>query len=361
MKKTTIILLLLYIISQSSYASSKKLDTIISLNKENVTISTILDILNKRYRINFSFSKTFLPLEKKVNIKADKQPIRKILIRLFNGTGIRYTVIKDHVVLIFDPEKSTFNPENKQAEDIIISSNHDTATKTKSFIKQDISLDNTISKNWNKDTLYIQSKIVTLQPKSHSDLSRVEIDTVVKKSPFPDSIYHTPSIQYELFKLMGGLCYDFYFQQTGLNISLKKTISHGFSILPSITLFPEYQINKTTGNFQAEKNQWRGNLIICYNFFSAGRISCSLFGGYNYFSETIKTIQVIDAITLYGLKEKVIQKNEQTNISHGLNAGIMTMYRYQKIHFYIKYYHSVIGIRQSLLTTGCIFNFTKKH
>ncbi len=360
MKRKIYILFLLFFIVPDIHASDDKLDSIISIHENDVMISHILDMISKEYGINFSFSKTILPLEKKVNIKAYKQPVRKILDRLFIGTGIRYTSIKKHVVLIFDPEKSTFNPNNKTPEVIIISArNKDiTSTHTQQSGNEIIKKDTIQRNNLSSIKSITPLKSIPLQSKKFNMPDTINIDTNILNNQYNENNIHT--VQAGLFKLSAGGCYDFYYHSFGIESSIFKSVFKKISFSLSVNLFPTNQIFFPDENYDIKLKQWHGRLNILYQFASFGNFSTTISGGYNYASKTFMTSQYLEYISLYGERKETIYNNKEHIINHGLNTGIMSIYQFHRICFYLKYYYTFSGSAQSVLSSGFVINFHKK-
>ncbi len=357
MKRNIYILFLLFFIIPDIHASDDKLDSIVSIHKNNVMISHVLDMISKEYGINFSFSKTILPLEKKVNIKAYSQPVRKILDRLFVGTGIRYTTMKEHVVLIFDPEKSTFNPNKKTPEDIFISAHNEdiTSVHTQQLGNEIIKKDTIQRNNLSSIKPITPLKPMPLQAKKISMHDIIDIDTNKLNKHHKGNNIH--KVQPGLFKLSTGGCYDFYYNSLGIEFSIFKSVFKNISISLSSNFFPSSQIKTTDENYDIKLKQWHGNLNILYRFASFGKFSTTIIGGYNYASKTFNINQPVKFTALYGDQRETIHNNNEQIINHGLNTGIISIYQFHYINLYLKYYYTFSGSAQSVLSSGFVIKF----
>jgi hypothetical protein len=342
-------------------ASEGKLDSIISIHKNDVMISQVLNMISREYGINFSFSKTILPLEKKVNIKAESQPVRKILDHLFVGTGIRYTTIKNHVVLIFDPAESAFNPDDNTPEDVIISSGKKNKTLHHPQHPRNETTKNDTVKRDTIPSVHSISPLrsIPLQPERINVFDAITIDSNILNEHYTK--IEVDKNQGNIFKLGIGGCYDFYYNHFGMEFSIYKPALKNISFSLSANLFPSHQIHTHDEQYDAELNQWNANLDVLYHFALLRDLSILISGGYQYSSKTYTTSQVLKFTTLYGDRRERIHENKEQTIYHGINTGIISMYQFHNIFFYLKYNYSFSGEAQSMLSAGFLINFHKKQ
>ena len=81
-----------------------------SLGYENVPLETVLKDLTKTYEVRFSYVNNVIPLGKKVRIHVKNTRLQTALDALLEGTGVRYRLIGDQVVLTYEVEKANVQP-----------------------------------------------------------------------------------------------------------------------------------------------------------------------------------------------------------------------------------------------------------
>lgn len=84
--------------SFSLMAQSASMDVKITINTA-ATLEEVLTELSSAYRLRFSYSNNFLPLQQKVSVKAENQPLKLVLEQLFRNTNIRYSLIGEQIIL----------------------------------------------------------------------------------------------------------------------------------------------------------------------------------------------------------------------------------------------------------------------
>lgn len=77
----------------------------ISLHYDDEPLGMVLTDLSKRYALRFSYSTNFVPVNKQVNVHADRISLKKGLDLLFENTKIVYAHIGGQYVLKIDPNK----------------------------------------------------------------------------------------------------------------------------------------------------------------------------------------------------------------------------------------------------------------
>ncbi len=71
----------------------------ITLNYRNVRLGDAIQDISTRYNINFSYSRHYIPMTKRIDLRVESQPLFSTLDRLFEGTNVIYANIGDQVVL----------------------------------------------------------------------------------------------------------------------------------------------------------------------------------------------------------------------------------------------------------------------
>ena len=71
----------------------------IDLEIKNQALSEVLNTINRTYNIQFSYSKNFVELERKVSVNVQNKSLRKVLRQIFKGSNIQYKVLGNQVVL----------------------------------------------------------------------------------------------------------------------------------------------------------------------------------------------------------------------------------------------------------------------
>ncbi|MBC6608153.1 TonB-dependent receptor plug domain-containing protein [Hymenobacter sp. BT188] len=101
----------------SALGQTSPLDQRVSVKATDSSVQQVLTDLATTYHLSFSYAPDLLPLQRKVSLQAEQQPLRQVLDQLFQGSGIRYQLIGPQVVLQFAPQ---INP-NKVKKGITIS------------------------------------------------------------------------------------------------------------------------------------------------------------------------------------------------------------------------------------------------
>ncbi|WP_282072555.1 SusC/RagA family TonB-linked outer membrane protein [Polaribacter atrinae] len=112
MKLTGILLLftLFQMNANDTYSQSKK----ISLELKSSTIEDVLEEIERKTDINFFFKNSELNLSEKIDIKADKVSVKKILELLFKDSNIKFETFNKQVILREDLKNpTTFKVSNK--------------------------------------------------------------------------------------------------------------------------------------------------------------------------------------------------------------------------------------------------------
>ena len=87
------------IFSFSSFGQSAELDQLVSLDYRNVRLGDALDNISVKYRVNFSYSAHYVPIDQRIDLIVEEVPLTSALDELFEETEVVYTNIGDQVVL----------------------------------------------------------------------------------------------------------------------------------------------------------------------------------------------------------------------------------------------------------------------
>lgn len=96
MKLTTILLLVsVFSIQANTYSQKAK----ITCNLENVKITSVFERIEKDTKYKFLYNHEEIDVDRIVSLKADKEPLKNILERLFDGINISFLVKKKQIIL----------------------------------------------------------------------------------------------------------------------------------------------------------------------------------------------------------------------------------------------------------------------
>ena len=80
-------------------AQSHSMGQHVSLSYPNIRLQDALELLQEKYGLAFSYSNEGLPLNKKVDLEAQNEPLEQVMNRLFGNSNIAYRKIGGHWVL----------------------------------------------------------------------------------------------------------------------------------------------------------------------------------------------------------------------------------------------------------------------
>lgn len=103
--RTLNILIILFLCLNFSLSAQNILGKKISVDFKEATLKQVVEDLNRKFSINFSYSPTILSEEKKVTLKAESKTVKEVLDRMFENTGVSYQQIGKQIVL----KKSSIN------------------------------------------------------------------------------------------------------------------------------------------------------------------------------------------------------------------------------------------------------------
>ncbi len=90
-------------------------ETLLSVNMKNATIQQVLNEISSQSEFTFAWSSRFVDLNKKVDIRVNKEAIGVVLQKLFNGSGVKYKIDGEEVILT----PATAKPETQARQNKI--------------------------------------------------------------------------------------------------------------------------------------------------------------------------------------------------------------------------------------------------
>ncbi len=81
-------------LSANVYSQSK-----VNLNLKDVSIKQLLEEIEKQTDVTFIYSDSNIDVNKGVSVKADNQSLEELLAAVFQNSGVRYSMIENHIVL----------------------------------------------------------------------------------------------------------------------------------------------------------------------------------------------------------------------------------------------------------------------
>jgi hypothetical protein len=81
------------------FGQNVNMDQRVDLNYRNVRLEDALQGISETYDIHFSYSKHYIPIDQRINIKVSQQPLSFTLDELFEETEVVYANIGDQIVL----------------------------------------------------------------------------------------------------------------------------------------------------------------------------------------------------------------------------------------------------------------------
>jgi hypothetical protein len=81
------------------------LDRRVSVQCRSQTVASVLSDIESRYRIFFTYSKNYIPVEKRVSLDIRQSPLREVLSRMFDSTAVVFLEKRGKVILKIDPVK----------------------------------------------------------------------------------------------------------------------------------------------------------------------------------------------------------------------------------------------------------------
>lgn len=99
MKDILLTLLLLGCIVITSSAQSVDLKQRVSVDFENVRLEDAIKDISEEYKVLFSYSKYYIPVDERVSLQVIRKPLSYTLDRLFENVNVEYICIGDQIVL----------------------------------------------------------------------------------------------------------------------------------------------------------------------------------------------------------------------------------------------------------------------
>lgn len=109
-------------VSANTYSQQTKL----SMDVDQITVKEVFDLIEKNSEFVFFYNENLIDVESKVSIKAEEEPIEKVLDKVFKGTTNQYKIY-DRQVVIFK--------ESKEKSPILNDTQNNTEQKEKKNIK----------------------------------------------------------------------------------------------------------------------------------------------------------------------------------------------------------------------------------
>jgi hypothetical protein len=113
------LILLLLCLSGTLYAQSPVLETKVSLQYREMEIGKILKDLNKRYKLNFSYSNNIVPEKKKVSVSMKNVMLKDALKDLFKETDVAFQVVGEQIVLKKGIKKTSSRLEKYRVVNVV--------------------------------------------------------------------------------------------------------------------------------------------------------------------------------------------------------------------------------------------------
>lgn len=113
--RTILQLILLMCLSGSGlYAQQVNMQQLVSFHYQDVRLDKALDGIGESYQLFFSYSKDFIPVEKRVSVKVYNEPLSTALDELLSTTQVVYAAIGNQIVLKVDPEKIIIEDQEEE-------------------------------------------------------------------------------------------------------------------------------------------------------------------------------------------------------------------------------------------------------
>lgn len=81
------------------------LDRLVNVECRSQTIASVLSDIETRYRIFFSYSKNYIPVDNRVSLSYRQAPLRIVLGQMFESTAVVFVETRGKVILKIDPVK----------------------------------------------------------------------------------------------------------------------------------------------------------------------------------------------------------------------------------------------------------------
>jgi hypothetical protein len=114
MKKLIQFFIGILLLQLNSFAQPNLLEKKLTVNYKQASLNAVLNDLQNRYQLQFSYTNSDIPLDKKVNLKATNQPATLVLDKIFKPLQINYVPMGNKVVLKIMSTKGKGNDFSKK-------------------------------------------------------------------------------------------------------------------------------------------------------------------------------------------------------------------------------------------------------
>lgn len=83
----------------------------ITMDVKNIPLQEVLKDMEKQSHYHFLYNKTLIDVSRKVTLRVTRQPVRKVLDKLFAGSGVEYTFRNRQIILSLRQPKENNTPE----------------------------------------------------------------------------------------------------------------------------------------------------------------------------------------------------------------------------------------------------------
>ncbi len=87
------------LLTLNAFGQSVRMDQLVSLSYTNVRLGDALQDISNSFNVRFTYSKHYVPIDKRVNIRVIEKPLSRALDLLFETTNVVYAAIGDQIVL----------------------------------------------------------------------------------------------------------------------------------------------------------------------------------------------------------------------------------------------------------------------
>lgn len=105
------VLFLIFIFQLTTIQNVFSQDKKVTIHQQNIPITKVLSEIEKQTGYLFFYNKKNVDVDRLVNINADNKSVSALLSDLFGGSGIRYSVEKNHIVLTRNAASANSNDE----------------------------------------------------------------------------------------------------------------------------------------------------------------------------------------------------------------------------------------------------------
>ncbi|HEY8401817.1 MAG TPA: STN domain-containing protein [Cytophagaceae bacterium] len=136
MRSIYILIMLLLCLNFSVFSQSGVLDKKVTVSYKEATVKEILNDINKKYAVNFSYADNKIPVNKKVSLELQDVSLNEVLSKIFAGTDITYKVVGKQIVLTQSASKKSTGK-----------SKPDTSTNSSTSLNKEQVIEDTVAVN----------------------------------------------------------------------------------------------------------------------------------------------------------------------------------------------------------------------